>query len=235
MICWSEVDVGLLRGLHFRNADARKKAWQWDARGRLELHEGMCTERSVISGVGYERQAYCCRKPLAHIELSTADQVDQIMLAPTQLYQGVRCRNFRPADLSHSPSFHNSLLLPIIKPILLTTIMSTAVATKQNGAIHLHELQVIDYARLKSHDEAEMDKLLQNARAPGAFYLDLRNETRGADILRHVEAVYQLSEGYFDQLPAWKLDDVRNDQKPSQDRGYADEVYLPFIKWILTL
>lgn len=104
--------------------------------------------------------------------------------------------------------------------------MSTAVATKQNGAIHLHELQVIDYARLKSHDEAEMDKLLQNARTPGAFYLDLRNETRGADILRHVEAVYRLSEGYFDQLPAWKLDDVRNDQKPSQDRGYADEVYL---------
>ncbi|KAH7018656.1 hypothetical protein B0J12DRAFT_611085 [Macrophomina phaseolina] len=98
--------------------------------------------------------------------------------------------------------------------------MPSSSQAKQNGAVHLHELQVVDYARLKINDEKEAQKLLENARAPGAFYLDLRNEARGADILRNLETVYQLTEGYFDQLPAWKLEDVRNDQKPWQDRGY---------------
>ncbi|GME30692.1 putative 2og-fe oxygenase protein [Neofusicoccum parvum] len=98
--------------------------------------------------------------------------------------------------------------------------MASATKAKMNGAVHLHELQVVDYARLKARDGKEIEKLLENARAPGAFYLDLRDDRQGAEILKEIETVYQLTEAYFDQLPAWKLDDVRNDQKPSQDRGY---------------
>ncbi|KAL1645037.1 hypothetical protein SLS58_004108 [Diplodia intermedia] len=98
--------------------------------------------------------------------------------------------------------------------------MSSPLKAQQNGAATIHELEVVDYARLRSRDASEMEKLLSNARAPGAFYLDLRDQERGSSILEKVHPVYQLAERYFDQLPAWKLKDARADQKPSQDRGY---------------
>ncbi|OJD30373.1 2og-fe oxygenase family [Diplodia corticola] len=107
--------------------------------------------------------------------------------------------------------------------------MSSILKAKQNGAATIHELEVVDYGRLRSRDAAEMEKLLSNARAPGAFYLDLQDQGRGSSILQEKDSVYQLAERYFDQLPAWKVQDAREDQKPSQDRGYkqcdGDESY----------
>lgn len=142
-----------------------------------------------------------------------------------RIYQStVAVVTFQPNEFPRPSFFRYGVLHSErrLKEHFLTTIMASATKAKMNGAVHLHELQVVDYARLKARDGKEIEKLLENARAPGAFYLDLRDDRQGAEILKEIETVYQLTEAYFDQLPAWKLDDVRNDQKPSQDRGYVN-------------
>lgn len=84
-------------------------------------------------------------------------------------------------------------------------------------------LEVVNLELLRAQEPRELRKLLLAAQSSGFFYLDLRGENGAPEnkLLQYLPQIYALSEKYFDQPIQSKLEDVRDDQNPSQDRGYV--------------
>lgn len=97
-----------------------------------------------------------------------------------------------------------------------TPLPTAVVGGKQ---IDVASLETVDLARLSAADPDEIEKLSKASCSPGFFYLDLRNDPSGKQILADLPTVYTSSEKYFDQPHDLKMKDYREGQKPSQDRG----------------
>lgn len=87
-------------------------------------------------------------------------------------------------------------------------------ATVGGRQINIAPLETINYAGLVAKEPAEVDKLLNAARTPGFFYLDLRDDST-KEILADLREMYALTERYFDQPHELKMKDCRE----GQDRG----------------
>ena len=74
-------------------------------------------------------------------------------------------------------------------------------------------LETIRLDLLLKNDTEEVDRLVQSARTPGFFYLDLRADQ---DYVDAVSGLYDLAKAYFAQSKPAKLNDFR----ASHDRGY---------------
>ena len=90
-------------------------------------------------------------------------------------------------------------------------------------------LNTISLAELRSGDNSTTEALHEAASGSGFFYLNLRDDPRGSNILAGLAPLYQLSDRYFSQAEHKKREDVRSDIEPSQDLGYkasdCDETY----------
>ncbi|KAK6362852.1 hypothetical protein TWF730_000305 [Orbilia blumenaviensis] len=90
-----------------------------------------------------------------------------------------------------------------------------------NGTvIDVAHLDKINLARLEAGNSEENEKLRSAAESQGIFYLDFHGSKMGSLLFEQLGEVYYLSQQYFDQEEGLKMRDVRNDQKPSQDKGY---------------
>jgi hypothetical protein len=125
----------------------------------------------------------------------------------------------RDAEEIYFPSTLASLSIHCADAMASTTTLLT---TLENGLpVPVAELKIIDLALLEASSSSEIEKMAREARNVGFFYLDLRNSPSSQGILDNLPLLYSLSETYFDQPKQAKLNDVRYDQKPSQDRGYV--------------
>lgn len=95
----------------------------------------------------------------------------------------------------------------------------TATTTIKGTTIPVSTFDTISLAQIESGESSALKRLLAAAVSPGWFYLDLRNSSAGKSVLSDVDRVYQISNEYFMQPKNVKEKDVRNDQKPTQDRG----------------
>lgn len=95
----------------------------------------------------------------------------------------------------------------------------TPTTTIHGTKIDVAPLQTIDLARLATRESGEVQKLLRAAQSPGFFYLDLRNDLSTKELLLDLPAVYAISEKYFEQPHEVKMNDYRQGQKASLDRG----------------
>ncbi|KAI9791593.1 MAG: hypothetical protein M1816_003679 [Peltula sp. TS41687] len=86
-------------------------------------------------------------------------------------------------------------------------------ATIGDRQIDIVPLESIDYARLAAKEPAELEKLLDAARSPGFFYVDLRNNSTLVDL----RELYAVAEQYFDQPDEVKM---KNDRGGPAQRGY---------------
>ncbi|KAM7212573.1 hypothetical protein V8F06_012032 [Rhypophila decipiens] len=80
------------------------------------------------------------------------------------------------------------------------------------------QLPTIQLARIVAGDSQEQKKLYDAATRPGGFILDFRSSHK--DIIDTIEQLYALSDRYFERPDEEKSRDARDDQLPSQDRGY---------------
>ncbi|KAF5855737.1 hypothetical protein ETB97_008560 [Aspergillus alliaceus] len=78
----------------------------------------------------------------------------------------------------------------------------------------------IDLERLVANSGSENAKLLEACKSNGVFYLDFRNYAATRDIGRQTEAIYAVSDRYFEQPIEVKMKDLRKDQPASSDRGF---------------
>ncbi|KAK5991811.1 2-oxoglutarate-dependent dioxygenase [Cladobotryum mycophilum] len=74
-------------------------------------------------------------------------------------------------------------------------------------------LETVNFRLLEQNDTGEVNKLVANCRAPGFFYLDLKDNQ---EYLKLLDVLYELSDKYFDQSEEVKMEDFR----PTQDRGF---------------
>lgn len=91
--------------------------------------------------------------------------------------------------------------------------------TVKEMKIEVAPLETIDLARLTAREPNEAHRLLKAAQTSGFFYLDLRNDSDGNELLSKLTDVYSLSEKYFDQPHEVKMKDFRQGQHTSLDRG----------------
>ena len=99
------------------------------------------------------------------------------------------------------------------------TVTIQPTTTIRDKKIDVAPLEMIDLSRLSARDPREAEKLLTAAQSPGFFYLDLRDDVSAKGLLQDLPDVYAISERYFDQPHAVKIEDLRKDQEASLDRG----------------
>ena len=100
---------------------------------------------------------------------------------------------------------------------------TTSVTTADHGSLKLAPVNVIDYAKIRSKDPTAVEQLLKACQSSGLFFLDLRNDESGKEILSYVPSIYKASDEYFEAPEEKKMKDYRADQPSSQDRGSANQ------------
>ena len=83
----------------------------------------------------------------------------------------------------------------------------------------LAPVDIVDYSKIKSKDPRAINELLKACQSSGLFFLDLRNDSAGREILSYVPDAYRASDEYFHGATEKKMKDYRADQPSSQDRG----------------
>ncbi|KAJ6259924.1 Oxidoreductase vrtI [Drechslerella dactyloides] len=106
--------------------------------------------------------------------------------------------------------------------------MDTKILTG-DARIDVVRLDTISLKRLESGNTDEFAKLLSAAQSVGVFQLDFQGSEFGDVLWERVGEIYYATQQYFDQDARLKQEDMRVDQKPSQDKGYkfceSDETF----------
>lgn len=82
------------------------------------------------------------------------------------------------------------------------------VSSQTNPNILVAPLETISYDKLLAGESTEVERLLNNCKSLGFFYLDLRGAAK--DVLDNSQDAFKLMEEYFDQPLDVKLRDVRH-------------------------
>jgi hypothetical protein len=106
-----------------------------------------------------------------------------------------------------------------------------------NPQLDLASLPIVDLAKLRSNDGEETSKLVRASSRSGFFFLDLRNDPTGKELLKRLPKAYSLAQSYFDQTEDVKLKDARSDQRANLDRGSVKLKYcvILLLTWVIGL
>lgn len=100
-------------------------------------------------------------------------------------------------------------------------LQGTAKSMEDRG-IAVAQLCTVSLAKIHAKDPTELAALERAASTTGFFYLNLKEGIVGDRVLAHLHDVYAIAEKYFMQPNEAKLNDIRQDLKPSQDLGWKN-------------
>ncbi|KAI9761588.1 MAG: hypothetical protein M1840_001769 [Geoglossum simile] len=104
-----------------------------------------------------------------------------------------------------------------------STFATAAVVDGKN--IDVANLETIHLVPLAAQDPTETKKLLEAAKYPGFFYLDLQGDAPPPQVVTDIPKVYNSSKKYFGQHHDLKMKDYREDQEPGYKKSDCDETF----------